>query len=81
MRRIVENSNGHPLRSKQILTSPSFTCVACSQGKLIIRPSFTKVISECPAFLERIQGDICGPIHPPSGPFHYCMVLINASTR
>ena len=34
-----------------------------------------------PAFLERIQGDICGPIHPPSGPFHYFMVLIDASTR
>ena len=51
MRRTVENSNGHPLRSKQILTSPSFTCVACSQGKLIIIPSFTKIIFESPVFL------------------------------
>ena len=81
MRRIVENSNGHPLKSRQILTSPSFTCATCSQGKLIIRPSFTKVISESSAFLERIQGDICGPIHPPSGLFCYFMVLIDASTR
>ena len=81
MHHIVENSNGHPLRSKQILTSPSFTCAACSQGKLIIRPSFTKVIFESPTFLERIQGDICGPIHQPNGPFSNFMVLIFSSTR
>ena len=54
MRCIVENSNGHPLRSREILTSLSFTCAACSQGKLIIRPSFTKVIFESLAFLEHI---------------------------
>ncbi|BBG96653.1 Disease resistance protein CC-NBS-LRR class family [Prunus dulcis] len=29
----------------------------------------------------RIQGDICGPIHPPCGPFRYFMVLVDASTR
>ena len=81
IRRIVENSNRHPLRSKQILTSPSFTCGACSQGKLIIRTSFTKVISESLTFLERIQENIYGLIHPPSGPFHYFMILIDASTR
>ena len=36
---------------------------------------------ESPAFLERIQGDICGSIHPPSGHFRYFMALIDASTR
>ena len=41
----------------------------------------TKVITESPRFLERVQGDICGPIDPPSGPFKYFMVLIDASTR
>ena len=81
IRRIVENSNEHPLRSRQILKSPSFTCVDRSQGKLISRPLFTKVIYESPTFLERIQRDIYGPIHPPSGPFHYFMVLIDAFTR
>ena len=81
MRRIVTNSNGHPLTSRQILTFHDFNCAACFQGKMIVRPSFTKVVSDSPAFLERIQGDICGPIHPPSGPFRYFMVLIDASTR
>ena len=38
-------------------------------------------MSESPVFLERIHGDICGPIHPPCGPFRYFMVLIDASTR
>ena len=46
-----------------------------------MRQSFTKVTFESPTFLERIQGDICGSIHPPSGPFCYFMVLIHASTR
>ena len=69
MRHIVQNSNGHPLTSRQILKSHDFCCTACSQGKLIIRPSFPKIASKSPAFLEHIQGDICGPTHPPSGPF------------
>ena len=31
--------------------------------------------------MERIHGDICGPIQPSSAPFKYFMVLIDASTR
>ena len=53
----------------------------CSQEKLIIRPSPDKVGVESPTFLERIHGDICGPNNPPSGPFRYFMVLIDASSR
>ena len=48
---------------------------------LIIKPSFTKVEYESPAFLKCIQCDIYGLIHPPSGPFRYFMVLIDASTH
>ena len=81
MRRIVQNFNGHPLTSRQILVTDDYTCAACSKGKLIIRPSFTNVTFESPAFLERIQADICGHIHPPSGHFRYFMVLIYMSTR
>jgi len=43
MRRIIENSNGHPLKNMKILTSDKFSCVACCQGKLISRPSPTTV--------------------------------------
>ena len=81
MRRIVQNSTRHPLTSRQILVTDGYTCAACSKGKLIIRSSFKNVTFESLAFLVRIQGDICGPIHPPSGPFRYFMVLIDASTR
>ena len=81
MRRIIENSHEHPLKNQKILLSSDYPCTACSQGKLIVRPSHTKVPIESPTFLERIQGDICGPIHPPCGPFHYFMVLINVSSR
>ena len=79
IRRIVQNSNGHPLTSREILKSHDFSCIACSQGKLNIRPSFTKIASESPPFLERIQEDIYGHIHPPNGPFRYFIVLIDAS--
>jgi hypothetical protein len=51
------------------------------KGKLIVRPSSANIGHQSLAFLERRQGDICGPIHPPSGPFRYFMVLIDASTR
>ena len=63
------------------LVIDGYNCAACSKGKLIIRPSFTKVTFESPAFLERIQEDIYGHIHPPSGHFRYFMVLIDESTR
>ena len=81
MRRIIKNSFEHPLKNQKILMPNYYNYVACSQGELIIRPSFTKVEYESPTFLERIQGDICGPIHPPRGPFRYFMVLIDASTH
>ena len=81
MRRIIENSHGHPLTNQKILLSNDYPCCACSQGKLITKPSHSKIFVECPYFLERIQGDICGPIHPPCGPFKYFTVLIDASTR
>ena len=51
------------------------------KAELIVRPSHTKVKFESPIFLERVHVDICGPIHPPCGPFRYFMVLIDASTR
>ena len=61
--------------------SNEFFCAAYSQGKLIIRPFPLKIAVESPAVLERIQGDICGPIQPTCGPFRYFMVLLDASTR
>ena len=81
MRKIIENSHGHPLKNQKIFQFKEFSCVACSQGKLIFRPSQAKIGIESPAFLERIHGDICGPIHPSCGPFRYFMILIDASTR
>ncbi|KAJ9548209.1 hypothetical protein OSB04_020752 [Centaurea solstitialis] len=81
MRKIIEQSCGHPLENQKILQTKDMTCVACSKGKLITRPSPAKVGFETLNFLERIQGDICGPIHPPCGPFKYLMVLIDASTK
>ncbi|KAG7543548.1 Ribonuclease H-like superfamily [Arabidopsis thaliana x Arabidopsis arenosa] len=80
MRKLIQSSQGHTLRENRVFPQ-HLTCTACSQGKLITRPSPVKVSKETLHFLERIQGDICGPIHPPSGTFRYFMVLIDASTR
>jgi hypothetical protein len=55
--------------------------MACATGKLILKPSPLKIHIEPLKFLERIQGDICDPVQPTSGPFRYFMVLIDASTR
>ena len=50
MRRIIENSNGHPLRNLKILTCDKFSCVVCCQGKLITKSSPMKVNIEFPQF-------------------------------
>ena len=50
MRRIIEHSHGHPIKNQKILSPNEYACVACSQGKLIVRPSFTKVIYASPVF-------------------------------
>nr|XP_009757497.1 PREDICTED: uncharacterized protein LOC104210323 [Nicotiana sylvestris] len=55
MCRIIENSNGHTLKNKKILQLKELSCAACSQGKLVIKPSAAKVGIEFSAFLERIQ--------------------------
>ena len=80
MRKLMISSKGHTLKEKRVIPK-KLTCAACAQGKLIVRPSPAKVNKETINFLERIQGDICGPIHPPCGTFRYFMVLIDASTR
>jgi hypothetical protein len=65
MRRIIDSTNGHPLKDLKIILSKDLSFAACSLGKLIIRPSKNKIKNESPLFLERIQGDICGHISPP----------------
>jgi hypothetical protein len=41
----------------------------------------SKIHTEPLKFLERMQGDICGPIQPTSGSFKYFTVLIDGSIR
>ncbi|GJV41867.1 disease resistance CC-NBS-LRR class family protein [Tanacetum coccineum] len=82
MKRIVENTHGHPLKDQKFPKIDKVPlCPSCSLGKIITRPSPLKIENESPMFLERIQGDICGLIHPPCGPFRYFMILIDASNR
>jgi hypothetical protein len=46
-----------------------------------LRHSPLKIHTESLKLIERIQGDICGPIQPISRPFKYFIELINTSTR
>lgn len=64
MKKIIDNSYGHPLKAQKILQFREFSCVACSQSKLIIKTSPAKVGIEFPTLWNIIQGDICGPIYP-----------------
>lgn len=48
-------------------------------GKMINMPSTWKLPIELPPPLHRLQGDICGPINPPSYQFRYFVVLVDAS--
>ena len=67
MRRIITSSHGHPSKDYKILTNNEYAYSACAVGKLIARSFTTKVTSESPKFLERMHGDVCGPIHPSWG--------------
>ena len=80
LRSILHQSNGHSLTTGHISSHTDYNCLACTRGKFITRPSSLKVDFDTPQFVERIQGDICGPIDPTSGPFRYFMVLVDAST-
>ena len=81
MKKIIGNSNSHELNIAKFPKLSNFMCTSCATGKLILRPSHVKIQNEPLKFLERIQGDICGPIQHTSGAFRYFMVLIDASTR
>jgi hypothetical protein len=61
MRKIIGNSIGHNLPTTNFPKSKDFICTACATGKLILRPSYLKIKAKPLKFLERIQGDICGP--------------------
>ena len=54
-------------------------CTACTQGKMINRPSRWKLPTELPPRLHCLHGDIFGLITPPSGPFRYFMVLVDTA--
>jgi hypothetical protein len=81
MGKIIGNSSDHNLNSFKFPKYSDFMCIACATEKLILRPSPIKIKLEPLKFLERIQGDICGPIKPLSGLFSYFMVLIDSSTK
>jgi hypothetical protein len=81
MRKIIPNSVGHNLSNTKLPQSSDYVCTACTIGKLILRPSYLKIRAKPVKFLERIQGDICGPIQPLSRTFRYFMILIDASMR
>ena len=81
MRRNIENSHGYMLNNQKILLSNEIICTTCLQRKFVVRPSPSKVGHKSHSFLQRVQGDICGPTHSLKGPFHYFIVLIYASTR
>jgi hypothetical protein len=81
MRKIIGNCIGHDFKDAKFPKSNDFVCTSYAMGKLILLSSPLKINAEPLRFLERIQGDICGPIRPLCGPFRYFMVLIDASTR
>jgi hypothetical protein len=81
MQKIISNFNDHDLHTAKFPQPSYFICTACATVKLNLKPSNLKIQHEPLKFLERIQGDICGPIQPLSGPLRYFMVLIDASTR
>jgi Reverse transcriptase (RNA-dependent DNA polymerase)/GAG-pre-integrase domain/Zinc knuckle len=55
-------------------------CIPCTTAKLIRKPYHTSIHKNC-RFMSRLHIDICGPIHPPSGPYRYFMPIIEERSR
>jgi len=58
------------LRVKRLLQTNEFSCTIPSQRKVDNKTITRKNRNESILFSKRMQGDICGPIHPPYGSFH-----------
>jgi hypothetical protein len=54
MQKIISNSIGYNLQKAKFPQASDFVCIACAEGKLILRPSYLKVKNEPLKFLERI---------------------------
>jgi len=52
MRKSISNSNGHNLNLVEFPKSSDFVCTAYAMGKLILGPSYLKIQTEPPKFLE-----------------------------
>ena len=64
----LKNSCGHTL--KRLLQTNELSCIVHSQRKVDNKIITRKIRNESIPFSNRIQGDICDPIHPPCGSFH-----------
>lgn len=75
--KIIRDTKGIPItvppRSKKT------PYLACSQGKMITRPSPSTTEKNIPKFLERIQA--CRPVDPPTAPFRFFLAVIDSSTK
>ena len=76
-RRMLPVLSGHTLSNSD--ADKVADCIACIQGKYAKHPSRWTLPTELPQPLERLHGDICGPINPAAGPFLYFLVLVDAS--
>ena len=80
MRRIIPSTKWHNLQVSHLLKGMK-PCEFCALRKFVSRSHKWKLPHELPVMLQRIQGDICGRIHPPCGPFKYFLGFIDASTK
>ena len=76
-RRMLPVLTGHTLSTSD--ADKVADCTACIQGKYAKHPSRWRLPTELPQPLQRLHGDICGPINPPAGQFLYFLVLVDAS--
>ena len=80
LRSMMGNMLDFPLTSKCFSVKKGLqVCKPCIQGKFKTS-SFSHVEKQLVEPLARLSLDICGPIHPASGPFLYFQVLVDECT-
>ncbi|MFN7685340.1 MAG: reverse transcriptase domain-containing protein, partial [Oligoflexia bacterium] len=80
---MLKATTGISLTPTDLTRLPPPFCRPCALGKTQNRTkhSFSGEKYVPTETLHTLVSDICGPIYPPSGPFHYYMVIKDVATR
>ena len=83
LKKMTKVVQGIPLTSADMAQHGERRCPPCAMDKLQSRKKtgYSGEKFKPRETLKMLVSDVCGPISPPSGPFNYCMIVKDSSSR